>query len=222
MKSVLTFLSEVSRNNNREWFAAHRSLYEASEEEFRDFAQRLLDGIAAFDASVCGLSLRDCTYRIYRDTRFSLDKTPYKTWKGVYVVRGGKKSGYAGYYVHIEPSDCFIYAGLHCPETTILRSVREEIIDNGDAIVEAIAATNGFTLVEENALKRNPKDFPPGHKHDALLRLKELGIMKRLDTDAVERGGEALIKTVLLDLQTTKPLIDILNRAVEYAYEEMM
>lgn len=222
MKRTLDFLDALSRNNTREWFAAHRSLYEQVEVDFRDFAQRLLDGVAVFDPSVCGLTLRDCTYRIYRDTRFSNDKTPYKTWKGVYIARGGKKSGYAGYYVHFEASGCFVYAGLHCPEPILLRSVREEILDNGDAIVEAIEGSNGFKLYEGNALKRNPKDFPAGHKYDHLLRLKELGVEKSLDRELVNRGGEELLEQVLRDLQSTKPLVDILNRAVEYAYEEMM
>lgn len=221
MVEYLNFLAQLSENNNREWFTAHKEQYKACDRRLKEFAAKLINGIAAFDPSVAGLTVADCTYRIYRDIRFSHDKSPYKTWSGVYVAPHGKKAGYAGYYVHFEPSGCFIYAGSHCPEPVVLKSIREEILDNGDSMLAAIEASNGFTLYKGNSLKRTPKDFPMGHKHDELLRLKDFGIEKPLDTALLE-DDNALLESVLRDLKSTYPLVEILNRAINYAYEEMM
>lgn len=221
MVEVVNFLSAVEKNNNREWFAAHKEQYKAFDRKLKEFAAKLINGIAAFDPSVAGLTVADCTYRIYRDVRFSHDKSPYKTWSGVFVAPHGKKAGYAGYYIHFESSGCFLYAGSHCPEPIVLKSIREEILDNGDAMLAAIEASNNFTLVTTNTLKRTPKDFPLGHKHDALLRLKDFGIEKPLDV-ALLTDSNTLLERVLQDLKSTYPLVEILNRAIDYAYEEMM
>ncbi|NLH23525.1 MAG: DUF2461 domain-containing protein, partial [Bacteroidales bacterium] len=101
MERVTGFLSLLSQNNNKEWFDAHKSQYKEALEVFQDFTTELINGIATFDKAVSGLSVKDCTFRIYRDLRFSPDKTPYKTYMGAYVCPGGKKSGFAGYYFHI-------------------------------------------------------------------------------------------------------------------------
>ncbi|MBR2116917.1 MAG: DUF2461 domain-containing protein [Alistipes sp.] len=222
MVELVEFLAELSENNNREWFAAHKEQYKAIEKRLKEFAAKLIGGVAAFDPSVADLTVADCTYRIYRDIRFSHDKSPYKTWSGVFIAPHGKKAGYAGYYIHFEPSGCFLYAGSHCPTPEALRSIREEIIDNGDNMVKAVEESNGFTLIRSQSLKRNPKEFPPGHKYDELLRLKEFGIEKPINPELLAAGDEVLLHSVVEDLRSTYPLVEILNRAIHYAYEEMM
>ena len=82
MKDVICFLEQLERNNNREWFQAHKSDYLAAQEQFNALAEQIIAGIARFDKSIQGLCAKDCTYRIYRDTRFSADKSPYKTHIG--------------------------------------------------------------------------------------------------------------------------------------------
>lgn len=220
MVECVNFLSELEKNNNREWFARHKEQYASYDKKLKAFAAKLIDGIAAFDPSVAGLTVADCTYRIYRDIRFSLDKSPYKTWTGVFVAPHGKKAGYAGYYIHFESSGCFLYAGAHCPDKAALQSIREEILDNGDNMVAAIENSNGFTLIKENSLKRNPKDFPVGHKYDELLRLKDFGIEKPIPMELIAADSTTLLNAVLSDLHSTYPLVEILNRAINYAYEE--
>lgn len=103
MKEVIEFFRELHDHNTREWFDANRARWKRVQTQFHAFAEGLIDGIASFDPSVQGLRAKDCTYRIARDTRFSPDKSPYKTYIGAYVAPHGKKSGYAGYYFHIEP-----------------------------------------------------------------------------------------------------------------------
>lgn len=226
MREVLDFLRLLAENNNREWFAANKAMYRRAESVMTDFAAALIDGIGGFDASVRGLSVKDCTYRIYRDTRFSGDKSPYKTWMGVFVAPHGKKAGYAGYYFHAEPSrgthlgGSLLSAGLYMPEPAVLRSVREEIVDNGQGMLDAVAASAGFELSKENSLKRNPKDFPAGSGFDELLRLKDVYIQKRL-SDSEMSSGDLLDRT-LRDFRSAYDFISILNRAVRYAHEEMM
>jgi uncharacterized protein (TIGR02453 family) len=219
---IIDFLNRLSQNNNREWFADHKEEYKAIDKKLKEFAAKLINGIAAFDPSVAGLTVADCTYRIYRDIRFSHDKRPYKTWTGVFVAPHGKKAGYAGYYIHFEAAGCFLFAGSHCPEPVALKSIREEILDNGDNMVAAVENSNGFRLCTENTLKRTPKDFPTNHKYDNLLRLKDFGVEKSIDPKLVAAGEEALLTSVLEDLRTIQPLVEILNRAINYAYEEMV
>lgn len=222
MVEIIDFFARLSENNNREWFAAHKDEYKAVDKKLKEFAAKFIQGIAAFDPSVAGLTVADCTYRIYRDIRFSHDKRPYKTWTGAFVAPHGKKAGYAGYYIHFEAAGCFLFAGSHCPEPVALKSIREEILDNGDNMVAAVENSNGFRLCTENTLKRTPKDFPTNHKYDNLLRLKDFGVEKSIDPKLVAAGEEALLTSVLEDLRTIQPLVEILNRAINYAYEEMV
>ncbi len=225
METILHFLSELRRNNHKEWFDAHRKQYQVAVGKFHTLTEKLIEAIADFDPTIAGLTVKDCTYRIYRDIRFSNDKSPYKTHMGAYICRGGKKSGYAGYYFHIEPGDdCqmsnhMLFAGLHCAEPKIVKSVREEIDDHGEQLVAAIKKAKGFSLGQEYKLKRVPAGFPSDHPYAEYLKLKDIYLEKSVDDDYLL--AENLIERVARDFRSTKPLLDQLNRAVEYAYEEM-
>lgn len=226
MKKTVEFLELLAHNNNREWFNANKSLYKAAKDEFTEFVGGLVEGISSFDDSVRGLQAKDCIYRIHRDTRFSNDKTPYKTHFGAFIVPHGKKSGYAGYYIHIEPTEdgmlgCSMLAsGLVMPEPPVLKSIREEILDYGDRIVEIVNGTEGFTFSLGNSLKRTPQGFPRDTKVDHLLRLKDHFIEKRLTRREIL--SPQLLARSIEAFRTTKPYLDHLNRAIEYAREEMM
>ena len=95
MKDVMTFLNGILVNNNRPWFQEHKDLYLKAQDKINSLAIELIDGISKFDPLIKNLSVNDCTYRIYRDIRFSPDKRPYKTHMGIYVCPNGKKSGLA-------------------------------------------------------------------------------------------------------------------------------
>ena len=149
MKEVIDFFRRLHDDNTREWFDAHRAEWIRVKGRFADFTGQLIEGIASFDPEVRGLRPQDCTYRIARDTRFSPDKSPYKTYIGAYIAPKGKKSGFAGYYFHIEPC-CdslvccnLLSAGAVCIEPTVLRSIREEVLDNGAQIEAAIRKAKG-------------------------------------------------------------------------------
>lgn len=227
MEHVLSFLKLLRDNNSKEWFDRHRSQWKEVQIEFNNFAQQLIESIAEFDPSVSGLTIRDCTYRINRDIRFSNDKTPYKTHLGVYIAPKGKKSGYGGYYFHLEPAgsefvgNCLMSVGVYCPEATVLKSIREEIVDNGTQLIKTIGSSSGFILnMDEPKLKRTPKGFQTGTEFDEILKLKNFLINKPIDNSLLVSGD--LLEKTIAEFKTTEPFLRILNRAVNFAHEEMM
>ncbi len=227
MQDIIDFLSELRDNNNREWFEANRTRWRAAQSTFEGYVGELIDGIASFDPSIGSLKPKDCTYRLNRDVRFSPDKSPYKCHLGAFIAPHGKKAGYGGYYIHIEPTGdellgCnLLSTGLYMPEPTILRSIRDEIFDNGAEIATAIERASGFKVgVDDDKLKRTPKGYPAGSKYDELLKLKHLYLEQPISN--AQLIDDNFIEYCIAQFGTTKPFLDILNRAVKFAYDEMM
>ena len=225
MKAVIDFLSELQINNNREWFEAHKKEYKYALAEFNSFTEQLITGIASFDPTVTGLTLKDCTYRIYRDIRFSHDKRPYKHHMGAYICKGSKKSGYAGYYFHLEPEGDgllggnIISSGIYMPEPKVLSSVRDEIYDNGAQLETAIKKAKGFQMDMSSSLTRTPKGYPQDSEYDKYLKLKDIYLIKFLSNEYILNRD--LIENLVNEFKTTLDFINILNRAVSFAREEM-
>lgn len=218
MEQIEQFLARLAANNNREWFEAHKAEYKQIDAQFKALAEELIAGLLAFDPAVAGNQVKDCTYRIYRDVRFSPDKRPYKTHMGAYVCKGGKKSGYAGYYLHIEPGASILASGLHCPDPKIVRSVRDEIYANGaqfEAMIDtARKAEPRWELECGNALKKVPKDYPADFKYGDYLRLKDFCLIAPFDIKG------AALERALAIFQQSRPFNDWLNRSVDYVYEQ--
>ncbi|KAA6328061.1 hypothetical protein EZS27_023003 [termite gut metagenome] len=173
---IFRFLKELTVNNNREWFNEHRDEYERVKREFEIFLSIIISRISLFDESIKGVQAKDCMYRIYRDTRFSADKTPYKTHIGGYINAKGKKSNYCGYYIHLEPGNCLLAGGSICIPPNLLKAIRQGIYDNIDeyiSIVEDPAFKRYFSVVGENFLKTAPKGFPKDFKYLDYLKCKE-------------------------------------------------
>lgn len=134
MERVLSFLRQLECNNNKAWFDSHRSEYLEVRSFFEAFISSLIEKIGEFDPTIVDLTVKDCTYRINKDMRFSRDKLPYKTHLGAYIVRGGKKSGYSGYYFHIGtgsensyPAQHLLAIGNYFTEPAVLKILREDI-----------------------------------------------------------------------------------------------
>lgn len=225
MKEVIDFIRRLHDNNDREWFDEHRAEWLRVKARFAAFTAELIDGIASFDPTVRGLRPQDCTYRIARDTRFSPDKRPYKSWIGAFVAPRGKQSGFAGYYFHIEPvgdgllGNYILASGAVCIEPPVLRSIREEVLDHGEELTRAIAAARGFRLDTSNRLKRVPTGFPAESEYVELLKQKDFCLMKTVSEEYVLADG--LVERLVEEFRLTKPFITQINRAIEYAYEEM-
>lgn len=161
MKQTLRFLRDLKRNNNREWFSEHRESYEYVRAFTASFTEEMIGRVAEVDPRAGALSVKDCTYRIYRDTRFSPDKTPYKNHIGIFVnPPGGKKAPTGGYYFHLEPGKCFIAAGNVCHPPKVLSAIRRSIVENVEEYDEMLRDAEFrrvFATVGENLLKTAPK-----------------------------------------------------------------
>lgn len=175
MKPVLDFLSDLGRNNQKEWFDANRSRYEDSKTKVLFFTEIMIQAIRKFDPEVPPLSPNDCLFRIYRDVRFSPDKTPYKTHMGSFIAAGGRKSSRAGYYIHIEPGNSFLGGGIWCPPADQLKAVRWEIHDHPGHFQEILddpEFNRYFKSIEGEKLKTAPKGFDKDFEAIDLLRYK--------------------------------------------------
>lgn len=226
MRETIVFLKELAANNNKQWFDDNRARYRVLRTRFEELIAELIDGIGTFDAEVRGLTPKECIFRINRDTRFSNDKSPYKTHFSAYICPHGKKSGYAGYYFHVEPEEdgmighSMLAAGAVCIPPIVLRSIREEILDNGDQMLASIAAARGFEIDHTYSLKRTPTGFPTGTPYDDLLKLKDVCLGRKLSEDELYSAN--LLPFMIETLRSTHPFIVQVNRAIQYAYEEMM
>lgn len=225
MEKIIAFLRELQKNNNTEWFHAHKSEYEKVKEQFDRFALQLIAGVAEFDKSTIGLELKDCTYRINRDIRFSADKSPYKTHMGVFIAPGGKKSGHAGYYFHLSvggegyPDQNMLAVGHYCYDKKVVEIVREDIIDDGKKFDHYIktASKDGFQLDYDNSLKKIAKeyvDFP----YKDYLRLKAYCLDKPLDESFI--CDDSLLENVLKIFKHNQPFVAYLNQVIDYTKED--
>lgn len=165
MKEIYDFLRELRENNDREWFNAHKKRYVELKAWFDEWVGKLIEKTAGFDEEIEGLNVKDCVYRIYRDVRFSPDKSPYKTHFAAYLASpGGRNSQRAGYYVHLEPDGSLLGGGLYCPEPSLLKKLRQDIYDNIEeftSILEEKKFAAEFAGIDAtDKLKKVPAPFP--------------------------------------------------------------
>ncbi|MBL6963861.1 MAG: DUF2461 domain-containing protein [Bacteroidetes bacterium] len=215
MKHLLTFLTSLSKNNNRDWFNAHKDEYEELKKQLETLSLSLITEIGRFDSSISHLQPKDTMFRIYRDIRFSKDKTPYKTNMGLFFVPGGKKSNKAGYYFHIEPGNSFVGGGSHVPQKDELKSIREEIYTHSaefKRIVENESFVKTFGSLDGEKLSRPPKGFDPEFEDIEYLKHKSFTVFKKLEDDALLT--EDLQHKVLEIFNEMKSFIFFLNRAI--------
>lgn len=195
---ILGFLRELRENNNREWFAENKPRYQILKEGFEELVDELIGKIAVWDEEIRGLKAKDCVYRIYRDVRFSPDKSPYKTHFAAYICGfRGKNSNRCGYYFHLEPDNCLLGGGCYCPEPALLKRLRQDIYDNIDEFVSIIRApefTDEFTEIgQEGKLKKVPAPFPADFPEADLLKHKHYDVMS-VKPDSWFDGPKALDK----------------------------
>lgn len=176
-QNTIRFLADLARNNDRAWFAENRRRYESARDNFSSFVQAVLDKIVGFDPIFKGLEAKNCIFRINRDTRFSHDKSVYKTNFGAFMVRGGKKNGdkYPGYYLHIEPGQSFVAGGAYIPPAPWLSTIRANIADSGDRLLKIINSPEyrkWFSGLEGEKLKVPPRGFAKNHPHIELIKMK--------------------------------------------------
>lgn len=208
----LDFLNDLKKNNNREWFQQNKPSYESAREVFLHFVEILVSEIQNIDPEIGAVIPSKTLYRIYRDVRFSKDKSPYKTNFGAHIVKDGKKSGNAGYYFHLEPGGTFIAGGVYQPMPDSLKMVRTEIFENPDefrAIIESPQFRKNFNELWGDKLKTAPKGFPKDFPDIDLLKYKSYIVAKNLSDTSL--SGNKLITELKEILQSLYPLNRFLN-----------
>jgi len=216
------FLSTLAANNHRGWFEEHKERYE---ETVRTPALRFIDDIAVDLATISPNFLAiprkvgGSLMRVYRDTRFSRDKRPYKTNIGIHFRHEAGKDIHApGFYVHIAPDQCFVGVGIWRPDTQTLTKIRDAIVTDGDAWLAARddrSFTQRFSL-DGNRLKRPPRDYPKDHPLIEDLKWKDfiaIADLRRRDVT-----GTRLLPQVVEDFRTGDPLMRFLCEAVGVSY----
>lgn len=216
MEEILQFLKELDANNQREWFEANRSRYEKTRNDFLTVTAWMIDEIRKFDSEVPLLQPKDCMFRIFRDVRFSNDKRPFKTNYGSYIARGGRKSGYAGYYIHIQPGEFFLSGGVYMPSPEHLSAIRQEIYYHPDeylGIIDKEPFRSNFDQHYFDPLKTAPKGFPKDWEHIGLIKNRSFGFGKSLTEE--ELLSDDFSEMCLPVYRMLLPLNQFLNRAID-------
>jgi uncharacterized protein (TIGR02453 family) len=218
-KEALLFLGDLIANNNTDWMHANKKRYENYKKDYHSFIASLLAEMKPLDKTLEPLEVKNCTFRINRDIRFSKDKSPYKTNMGVWFTQNKFRKNSPGYYVHFEKGNSFIAGGVWCPEPEELKRIRKEIAffyEDLEAIVKDKNFKSTFTALtrdDSNTLKKAPKDFDSNHPAIDFLKLKSYTASAKIE-DALFTDKD-FSKIVAQKLIALKPLNDFLNRALE-------
>lgn len=240
-KKIITFLKAVQANNNRPWFQSHKADYEAARREFEQGVEQALGRIMEFDSEIEHVTVKDATYRFYRDTRFSPDKSPYKNHFGAYINAHGKKALRGGYYIHLEPGHCLLAVGNYWLPTNILTACRNEIMGNEEEWLKRVenqSFLKYYTDVrlkpsgteeekrsewEESwdspqgfgltKLKTAPSGFPRDYEYVRYLRLKDYCAWHHVAEDFFE--GDAWLDEMERMFRAAKPMMDFVNAVID-------
>ncbi|MCQ2976036.1 MAG: DUF2461 domain-containing protein [Bacteroidales bacterium] len=214
VSKVLNFLVQLKENNNREWFNSHKDTYLSINKEVEVFTNKMILNISQFD-NIGNLDVKDCTYRIYRDVRFSPDKSPYKRHIGIYICKGGKNSTLAGYYIHFEPNNCMISGGIWCPEKENLEYIRRFIFNDPQSYIKILEDKDfkdNFQLMDDQ-LKTAPKGYPKDFEYINLIKYKSFAPFKTFSND--EFCCDNFEDFVIKYLKMIKPFNNYMNAILE-------
>ena len=219
-ENILPFLTEIKINNNKTWFDKNRDRYQKAVHDYTRFIDEIIERISHTDPLLTGTQAKNCVYRIFRDVRFSNDKTPYKNHLGANMAPGSRNSKLSSFYIQIEPGgNSFCGGGMFIMDAPILKALRNEFYLVPEELVEIMEAP-GFKkyfggLWDWGKLKTAPKGFDKDFKYIDLLKYKHYVVSHQLADDL-------LLKDDLLDYlfevhRALYPLNRLLNSIVEDA-----
>ena len=222
METIIRFLHQLEENNNKPWFDSHKNEYLEARSRFNAIVEKLIAGVSDFDPTIKGIGIKESTYRIHKDMRFSKDGLPYKTHFGAFIARGGKKSGYSGYYFHIGtgsseeyPCRSFLAVGNYYTEPAVLKIIREDIELGGgdfDRIIKSLHPS--LSLDQDRKLKRPPMGFDAEGPYIEYVKLKNFCLSGTYDDSKPD------VEEILNVFRSAKPFLDYVNRAIEFSREE--
>lgn len=215
-EKLFSFLSELSENNNKEWFDEHRYEYEAIKKDINLLVSQLIQSIGSFDKDILELEPKNCVFRINRDVRFSKDKSPYKTNLGAYLSKGGKKSIFGGYYLHLEPNGCFLASGIWMPMPPQLNAIRQEI-DYRFSDFDKIISKGDLKKYFSNDMSAKTATMPKGYDKEnpaaEYLKFKSFVLVKKIENKELLEVN--YLEPISNQFKEFKPFIDFLNQAIE-------
>jgi uncharacterized protein (TIGR02453 family) len=214
LESLLSFLSQLAMNNNRPWFEQHKSLYDEARSSFEGLVAELIDRMSAYD-DLSDVSAKNSIMRIYRDVRFSKDKTPYNAWMAAHIAPGGKKSGHLGFGIRLAPGDSGAAGGLWDPAPEQLAAFRRAVDADKKGLL-ALVKNHDFSRLfgglQGESLKSVPRGYEKDHPAAEFLKLKQIYVSRPFQDEAVcaDDFVDQLVKTFV----TMKPFLDYLNGVI--------
>jgi uncharacterized protein (TIGR02453 family) len=215
--ATLDFLRSLAQNNNREWFADNKALFEDAKENVIEFTAELIKELKAINPALStDIDPKKCVMRIYRDIRFSLDKTPYKINFGIGKLLADTKTDNIGFYVQVQPGRCLAGGGYWMPEAAHLKAIRQEIDYNADDLKKIIDAPEFKKLFgefrDQEQLKSLPRDYDADNENISLLKLKSFAALHVVpDTEMMQKDAPKKIAAMLANIY---PLTVFLNNAI--------
>jgi uncharacterized protein (TIGR02453 family) len=211
----MAFLRSLKKNNDREWFTPRKSTFEAAvRQPMIELVSAIHREMLRFAPEYVGEPAK-CVYRIYRDTRFSKDKTPYKTYASALFLRNGfsKYAGGAAYYFAVSPENIEVAGGLYTPDRDVLLAVRQHIADHHKQFRATFGTQRVKKLLGElqgDSLARVPKGFDPDHPAADLIRRKQYLLDAQLDPKLATTPK--LLGELVTRIEAMTPFVEFLNR----------
>lgn len=217
LRKLIDFLKALKINNDREWFQKNKTQYDLIKDEMLAFIGRLIQQISVFDPEISLVTPKECIFRIYRDVRFSKDKSPYKKHIGAFISKTGRKGNNPGYYLHFEPNNSFIAGGLYMPPPEILKAIRNEIYYNTEEFVSILSHPYFLKFFGElddyDKLIRPPKGFSADWQHVDFVKYRSYVATHYLSEENLY--SQDLESVILSVFNAIYPLNKFLNRAKE-------
>jgi uncharacterized protein (TIGR02453 family) len=216
---AMTFLRNLARHNDREWFTPRKAEFEAElKEPMLAIIRKITEAMVSFAPNHIRPAEKSL-FRIYRDTRFSSDKRPYKTHVAAWWSHQGldKTSG-AGYYFHVSAKEVIVAAGAYMPEKDQLAAIRHWLLENHAQfrkVLQTAAIRKTFTEFEGNALTRPPKGFPTDHPALDLIQCRQWGLSVTLPANTALQPDFAA--TIIRHFKLAAPVVDALNTPIAAA-----
>jgi uncharacterized protein (TIGR02453 family) len=213
----LRFLKQLKRNNNRVWFEAHKDNYERYVKvPMQSFVAALQPHFARF-APEFDLNPKRSIFRIYRDIRFSADKTPYKTHVAAHFVLRGTPKGFlgSGYYIEIAPGELFVGGGVYMPDGMQLKKIRKALDRRGKEFLSIVSNRQflkRFAPFEWNALQRVPKGYSEDHPMAQWLKYKQFFVGVSMPEAACYKAS--LVEDMADVCEKGAPLVRFLNEGM--------
>lgn len=220
-EEILAFLTELKKNNAKEWMDANKPTYQKARKAFIEIVETQIKEIAKWEPGFEAVTAKECVFRINRDIRFSKDKRPYKEHLGAFIAQGGRKTEFAGYYVHFEPGNTFVGGGIYMPPSDILKKIRQEIDYNASELHTIIGEPTFkkvFGEIQGESLKTTPKGYPKDHPEIELLRLKSFTVTTQFTDKEVVKPS--FHQEITKAFQIMRPFNQFLDMAVKHEEED--